>query len=368
VHSRFEQVLLLDADNVAVVDPASLFEAPQLAEIGAIAWPDRERLSEDNPIWELCRVPYRSEPAWETGQLLVEKSRCWPALQIAVHMNMHSETFYPHTHGDKDTFHLAWILAGTRWAMPDYPARSTITGLYQRDFAGRLIFQHRSQAKWRLSGENQLAPDFRHEAECLRFLSELRDRWSGRIDAVPPRTAQDLETEDGLKKARWFHLDEPGAGRRLVELLASNRVGIGASRDCLLRWYVQDGVMTLDGRVRALPPLSPQSGAPGSFAASPGGPPIELHPAPEAGRDALGATAAAMLERFARDRTITEDDAVTTLFTLGQVGDLSDALQRARSRWSDSDEARRAIERAAQRLGGGYPSEDFRTRPGYESL
>lgn len=366
IHSRFEQVLLLDADNVAVIDPEFLFELPPLADAGAIVWPDLVRLTRDNPIWDLCGVAFRSEPAWESGQLLVDKSRCWHALQIALHMNMHSEVFYDYTHGDKDTFHLAWILAGAGWAMPDYPARSTMTGIYQRDFDGRLVFQHRSQVKWRLTGRNPRAENFRHQDECLRFIAELRDRWGGRIEALPQRSAADRETEDSLSQIRWFKLEEPDAGDRLLELLPENRIGIGSSRGHILRWYVRDGTLTLDGASGPLPPLSTQAENRWTSAASDAGPTFELRPAPEAGLDALGMTAAAVLERFVEDRTITEEDAIITLCTLARVGDLQHAFDRARSRWQDSDEALRVIGRAARRVSLGSPGAEYTGAIGYE--
>jgi hypothetical protein len=282
-------------------------------------------------------------------------------------MNMHSESFYPYTNGDKDTFHLAGILADARWAMPHYPARWTPTGVYQRDFEGRLVFQHRSPAKWRLTGDNVLAAEFRHQAACLRFLRELRDRWSGRIDAVPPSSPADSEMEDGLAETGWFTLEEPGTESRLLELLPGNRVGIGSSRDCILRWYVRDGVMTIDGATDALPPLSWQGRSPASFAAMDGERAIQLLAAPQAGRDAVGATAAAVLERFADQHAITEDDAVTTIATLAQVGDLANALERAKGRWQHSTEALRVIERADRRIGLRNASADPDS-PGYESL
>jgi hypothetical protein len=255
VHSRFEQVLLLDADNVAVVDPGALFELPDFVRSGAIAWPDVERLTRENPIWEACGVAFRSEPAWETGQFLVDKARSWRPLQIALHMNMHSDTFYVHTHGDKDTFHLAWLMAGAAWAMPEHPARTTTTGIYQRDFQGNLVFQHRSGAKWRLRGPNQLSADFRHEKECLRFLAELRDRWSGTIDALAPATDADRRAEAELSETRWFSLREAGGDDRLLELLPGNRMGIGSTRGQMLRWHIRDGVLRLDGSTAALPAL-----------------------------------------------------------------------------------------------------------------
>jgi hypothetical protein len=351
VHSRFRDVLLLDADNVPVVDPAFLFRTSQFAEAGALAWPDAVRFTRESPIWELCGVPFRDEPAWESGQLLVDKSRCWHALQIALHMNMHSDSFYPYTHGDKDTFHLAWILAGASWAMPDHPARRTATGIYQRDFDGRLVFQHRSTTKWEFTGGNLHAPEFRHEAACLQFIEELRAQWSGRIDALPSRSAADAEMEQGVAGVRWFSLEQPGADGRLLELLPGNRVGIGSSRNHILRWYVRDGVMIIAGTDGELPPLKRERGDPLSFSTIDGEHATCLLPAPEAGRDAVGVTAAAVIDLFADQGAISEDDAVSTLATLAQVGDLPDALDRARSRWQHSADGLRLIERAARRIG-----------------
>lgn len=368
VHSRFREALLLDADNVPVVDPAFLFGTSQFADASALAWPDAVRFTRESPIWELCGVPFRDEPAWESGQLLVDKSRCWHALQIALHMNMHSDSFYPYTNGDKDTFYLAWLLAGASWAMPSHPARRTATGIYQRDFDGRLIFQHRSTAKWRFTGSNSRAAEFRHQAECLQFIEELRDRWSGRIDPLPPRSPADAEIEAGVEDVRWFSLEQPGADSRLLELLPGNRVGVGSSRVDILRWWVRDGVMMIGGTHAELPPLRGERGDPTSFSTTDGeyGTWL-LVPVPEAGLDAVGVTAAAVIERFADHGVISEEDAVSTLATLGQVGDLSDALDRARSRWRHNDEALRVIGRAARRIGLGNTMGDLEL-PRYERI
>jgi hypothetical protein len=262
-------------------------------------------------------------------------------------MNMHSDTFYPYTHGDKETFHLAWILAGAPWAMPEHPARRTTTAIFQRDFAGRLLFQHRSIEKWRLAGKNPLTPEFQHQAECLRFLGELRERWSGRIHSLPPGGAADDETERAVMEICWFSLEEAGAASRLLELLSGNRVGVGSSQDYLMRWYVRGDVLTFEGKLGRLPALTRQAGNLTFTAVEE----LELVPAPEAGRDALAATAAAVLEQFADHHAVTEDDAVTTLVTLAKIGDLGYALERARSRWQFSDEALRAIDVAARRAG-----------------
>jgi hypothetical protein len=367
IHSRFEQAVLLDADNVVVTNPELLFELPEFTRTGALFWPDVERLRADNPIWELCGVPFRSEPAWETGQLLVDKSRCWHALQIALHMNMHSDTFYPHTGGDKDTFHLAWLLAGADWAMPQHPARLTATGIYQRGFDGKLLFQHRNAAKWRLRGGNPLADEFRYQSECLGFVAALRQRWSGSIGSLPPRSERDAEAEGALATTRWFRLERPGVENRLLELLAGNRVGIGSIRERALRWCVREGVLTLDGTDEALPLLKPQADRTW-MSEERDESAVSLIPAPDAGLDTVGLVAATVLERFLEGDGIAEDEAVTALSTLARVGDLTDAFQRARGRWPHDDRALRVLDLVGNRAGVRNPSEIPRGRPGYEVI
>ncbi|MGH7140461.1 MAG: hypothetical protein ACREHD_32400, partial [Pirellulales bacterium] len=89
LHCPYQQVLLLDADNVPVIDPSFLLETPEFAEHGAIFWPDPGPLPADCPMWEICQVPYREEPAFESGQIAVDKRRCWQALNLAMHYNEH---------------------------------------------------------------------------------------------------------------------------------------------------------------------------------------------------------------------------------------------------------------------------------------
>ena len=122
---------------------------------------------------------------------------------------------------------------------------------------------------------------------------------------------------------------------------------------------VRDGVMTIGGAEGELPPLSRERGQPLSFSTIDGEHASCLLPAPEAGRDAVGVTAAAVIDLFADRGAITEDDAVSTLATLAQVGDLPDALDRARSRWQHSADALRLIERAARRIGLGRAMADL---------
>ena len=210
LHSPFQEVLLLDADNVPLVNPEFLFDTPEYVETGAIFWPDLGRLAKDRPIWALCGVAYRDEPEFESGQIVVDKGRCWREMRLAMWMNEHSDFYYSHIHGDKETFHMAWRKTGRAYTMP---ARlHEIEGtLCQHDFTGRRIFQHRNCVKWNLFAENRRVQGFVFEDECLAYLDDLRTLLGLRkvaepLDARyhrppgPGKPVDDLRTLLGLPK------------------------------------------------------------------------------------------------------------------------------------------------------------------------
>ena len=75
-HSRFREVLFLDADNVPVRAPSFLFETPQFQQYGAIFWPDFGRLGRDRLAWLVFgNIPYRDEPEVESGQIVIDKAQ-----------------------------------------------------------------------------------------------------------------------------------------------------------------------------------------------------------------------------------------------------------------------------------------------------
>jgi FkbM family methyltransferase len=181
LHTRFREVLSLDADNVPTRNPEFLFEGPEYRATGAIFWPDYGRLGTRRKIWQLCEVPYRNEPEFESGQIVLDKERCWRALNLAWWYNDHSEFFYRHIHGDKDTFHMAWRRTNTPYSMPPYPIESLEGVMCQHDFTGRRIFQHRNSHKWSFFGENKRIDGFRFEDDCRAHLDRLRSLWNGTI-------------------------------------------------------------------------------------------------------------------------------------------------------------------------------------------
>jgi ADP-heptose:LPS heptosyltransferase len=183
LHSRFRHVLLLDADNMPVEDPSFLFDTGPYRRHGAVFWPDHHTLPPQQPIWRLMGVPWRDEPAVESGQLLVDKVRCWKPLSLTMWMNEHSDFWYHHIYGDKDTYPMAWRRLRYDYAMPGtplrwlhHPATGRPAAMCQHDFEGRRLFQHRNTAKWQLN-ENPRIPGFLHEDECLADLADLASKW-----------------------------------------------------------------------------------------------------------------------------------------------------------------------------------------------
>lgn len=182
LHCSFREVLLLDADNVPVVDPEFLFATRQFQKQGATFWPDfvRGKNLKAQSIWKSCGLRQPGEPEFETGQILVDKPRCWGALCLAMWFNENSDFYYQHIHGDKETFHLAFCKMNQPYTLIPKRIHALRGTMCQHDLRGRRIFQHRNTAKWDLFTLNKPVKGFWFENECRQALSELRRAWDGR--------------------------------------------------------------------------------------------------------------------------------------------------------------------------------------------
>ncbi len=180
IHSPFREILLLDADNVAVANPETLFDSAQYKETGAVFWPDFLEMAEDHVLWKACGVEGVPGREFESGQIVADKVKCWGALRLALWFNEQSDFFYQHIHGDKDTFHLAFHKLRKSYGMVETPVMALESTMCQHDFEGRRIFQHRNMDKWNLFLRNKVINDFWFEEECRRFVLKLREKWDGR--------------------------------------------------------------------------------------------------------------------------------------------------------------------------------------------
>ncbi len=238
--SRFDQVLLLDADQVPVADPACVFDWPEMREAGAVFWPDLLELAESNPVWEIAGLRPRNTRSMESGQLCIDRTRHWLGVCVADEINRRAETFYRIIYGDKDAFLLAFLMTDSGFAMVPHLPYQSEKCLYQRDFNGNPIFQHRTNAKFTLTGPQVFPQGFQHAAHCERYLAELGQVWNGRIYHPPVRSPGACRAEDAIIREGHFSLLVANASTHQISLLPGHQVGQGRSHE-LANWHIADG-------------------------------------------------------------------------------------------------------------------------------
>ena len=211
VHSAFDEVLLLDADNHVLRDPTDLFDTQQgYVRCGAMFWPDFHPFPQNCAacVSLIDRLPDAPGPGhsggaaaaggvgekdvlaksgklcplWqqESGQLLVDRRRCRAAVQALHELTLGWRALYPTlpgAGGDKDTFQLAWYVARQPFAwgqrISAVGRMATARGrngrhaiffagntMLHRDEQGELLFAHKNLYKW--------APGMRPEVEADR--------------------------------------------------------------------------------------------------------------------------------------------------------------------------------------------------------
>jgi len=180
MNSRFAEVLYIDADNVVVRNPEFLLDTALYQQTGSLFWQDvpnhkSEQCYLKETSWELLGLPVCREAEFESGQLLIDKRRCWRPMQLTLHLNEHSDHYYSALFGDKDTFHLSWRKLGQEYGLN--PHAPVVLGnhlvLVQFDPDGKRLFQHRCNAKWTVTEKNLRVPGFLFEEDCLTLLREL---------------------------------------------------------------------------------------------------------------------------------------------------------------------------------------------------
>jgi hypothetical protein len=226
-HSRFREVLYLDADTVPLVDPRRVFDFELYRDNGLLMWPDVVDLKAASPIWREVGLEPRNCTSVEAGILLVDKERAWNVIDLAILLNEHVEEIYRAIYGDKDTFLVAALLLDRTPVLVPHRPFVFDQDLVQRDPNGDPLLQHRTGSKWNLTGPNRPLAAAELTSHCEKALAELRERWSGVVFNAPPRTQTALAEERRFIAARYFHYEPQGTGGRRLELLRAGRVGEG---------------------------------------------------------------------------------------------------------------------------------------------
>ncbi|MFC0513475.1 hypothetical protein ACFFGT_04660 [Mucilaginibacter angelicae] len=158
LNSSFKEVLFLDADNNCVKDPTYLFDSKEYLKSGTIFWPDAWTTPDSNPIWKIIGCKSDNSKEQESGQILIDKEKCWKELNLCIYFNENRELYYKFLLGDKDTFKFAWMALKKEYYMISTPlsyAGYTTSNMdfygmtmVQHDDNGEPVFLHRNLLKW----------------------------------------------------------------------------------------------------------------------------------------------------------------------------------------------------------------------------
>lgn len=236
----FEEVILLDADNVPQRSPEEIFSWSEYLATGSVFWPDRGLMATKSRAWRLFgNIAPRREREFETGQLAINKERSWHPLLLTNWYNLHSRFFYKHVHGDKETFHLAWRKTDTAYAMPETPPIDTGSALLQHDFAGKQLFHHRANhAKWRFKN-NVEVPGFSPREECLAYLEDLK-----KLVFPWKRMSENERILASTLVGKRFLYTRIGHDSRPMVLSDDGAVGEGAAR-CESLWWIEEDQLVI---------------------------------------------------------------------------------------------------------------------------
>lgn len=242
LHSPFEEVLFLDADNVPVRDPTYLFDDPHYQATGAIFWPDGIKTPLESKCWQAFGVPYRDEPEQESGQILIHKELCWAPLHLCNWYNKQSDFYHSFVHGDKDTFRFAWHRLNRPFAAPPGEPKNLRGTLHQSDLSGRRLFQHRIHGKWSLN-RNRHVDGFELEDHCLQFLQELKSLWNPITSLTKHLTPNDRRQMDDLA-GRRFDVVSAGFGRTSF-LLSENALIADGPGNAAHFWWIENEALVI---------------------------------------------------------------------------------------------------------------------------
>lgn len=234
--SEFSEVLYLDADSIPVRNPEELFENPEYRDCGAAFWPDLPPFQRKEWLppecWHNVGLEYDNSVDFETGQFMVDKSKCMREISVTNWMNQHSDYYYKFVFGDKSTFHLAWKKCRRKYAMPN-PCGWIKPCIVQKGFDGQPFFYHACQGKDEIaSGSMGHLPI---DGAVREAKAELDLWWSGHIYSwgeMSPREAEYAKSAIGR-----YEYSREGMGSRHLDLMDGGRTGEGAG-SCERRWSV----------------------------------------------------------------------------------------------------------------------------------
>lgn len=166
--STFKEVLFLDSDNLPISSLKNLFEDSMFLKYGSLHWKDFWVSTAAPDSFDIFGNKSAVDHSYESGQILVNKEKTWPALVLALYMTMNSNVFYPLTvgymgYGDKEIIPYALRYLDISYGIvphgPDHVGvfeKDNIYGsrrvygntMMQHDTDGKPLLLHTNLGKW----------------------------------------------------------------------------------------------------------------------------------------------------------------------------------------------------------------------------
>jgi alpha 1,2-mannosyltransferase len=153
-----------------------------------------------NPIWKIVDSNDYNSYEQESGQIMINKEKCWKALNLCMYFNLQKDYYYQMLYGDKDTFKFAWVALRQHYYMIpkslsfcgyDNEREKAFFGLtmIQHDMDGKMLFLHRNLHKWDITSPDEtiwkeIRFFMRKEDEGKVFLTKYTDGNGRSFNAV----------------------------------------------------------------------------------------------------------------------------------------------------------------------------------------
>lgn len=240
--SQFEHMLWMDVDNTLLVAPETLFDSEEYKTSGSTFWPDFMQGWVQDEIYETL-TEGKHTPAQvadtESGQFLLNTCQHQDVLEYMQALNENSDVVYDQMYGDKDTYRLAFALAGKLdkfhqvATMPgagfttvaasselqmiraeaamsngdlldvgefatrcETPKPALLVGMLQNSATGQPLFYHRTNAEFSLKNMDQVRTEFVIAPRAAKEAQELMWQipYPSQCWAICPEEATALQT------------------------------------------------------------------------------------------------------------------------------------------------------------------------------
>ncbi|KAL4434191.1 hypothetical protein ABPG75_000632 [Micractinium tetrahymenae] len=238
--------MYLDSDATPALDPAPLFDHPLYQATGSMFW--QELWCGNPPLFDWLGMPPMrpGDRQTESGIVLLDRQRHWPALEWALWFNLNDRFTYKLAYGDKDTFRAAFYLAGRLidFSQLDLPHALMLEarqgGFYNRGYLqphpnGTSMFIHRVGLNKFDPGQDDLKPLTHATVPSCLFYREKARREAGAMrmqfgmhtlyDAAVRCGGYDFRTANGSEPLPVFEISQEGhVGRALSDAAAAFRL------------------------------------------------------------------------------------------------------------------------------------------------